>query len=203
MLAVVAGALISCGGSNYHYVKSSSDRTYMRIPADWTLYDEDALLKSSDDSAEAKAAFKKMTWSVAFDADPSPSLEHILTQAHHPTGLVQVRTLTPTQRDSFSLADLRKLLLPFDPLSDDAQSSGEVEVLDAKEIKRDGGLHGWEFLLNIPAEDGKIVKWRQIALTDAGITKVHVLAISCDATCYDANEDTINKVVESWKVKKR
>lgn len=203
LLAAGAVLLVGCGGPDYHYVKSSSNLTYMRVPGDWTLYDEDALLESSDDSEEAKAQFKRLTWSVAFDADPSPSLEHILSQADHPTGLVQVRTLTPTQRDSFSLADLRRLLLPFDPLSDDAQASGEVEVLDAEEIERDGGLHGWEFLLNLPTEDGKYVKWRQIALTDAGVSKVHVLAISCDAACYEANEDTIDKVVDSWKVKKR
>lgn len=203
VLAVVAVVQAACGGPNYHYVKSTSNRTYVRVPGDWTLFDEDALLESSDDSVEAKAQFKRLTWSVAFDADPSPSLEHVLSQAKHPTGLVQVRTLTPTQRDSFSLADLRRLLLPFDPLSDDAQASGEVEVLDAEEIKREGGLHGWDLLLNLPGEDGKYVKWRQVALTDAGVSKVHVLAISCDAQCYEANEGTIDKVVDSWKVKKR
>lgn len=203
LLAAAAVLQTACGAPNYHYIKSTSNRTYVRVPADWTLYDEDALLKSSDDSQEAKEQFKRLTWSVAFDADPAPSLEHVLSQSEHPTGLVQVRTLTPTQRDTFSLSDLRRLLLSFDPLSDDAQASGEVEVLDAAEIKREGGLHGWEFLLNLPSEDGDYVKWRQIALTDSGVTKVHVLAISCDAKCYEANEDTIDKVVESWKVKKR
>lgn len=200
-----AGAVLlgGCGSPNYHYVKSTSNRTYMRVPAKWTLYDEDDLLESSEDSAEAKAQFKRLTWSVAFDADPSPSLEHILAQSDHPSGLVQVRTLTPMQRDAFSLSDLRRLLLPFDPLSDDAQASGEVEVLDAKEVQREGGLHGWEFLLNLPGEDGDYVKWRQIALTDASVSKVHVLAISCDAECYDANEGTIDKIVDSWKVKKQ
>ena len=203
LLGAGAALVVGCGSPNYHYVKSTSNRTYMRVPANWTLYDEDDLLEGSDNSAEMKAEFKRLSWSVAFDADPSPSPEHILAQANHPTGLVQVRTLTPIQRDSFSLSDLRRVLLPFDPLSDDAQSSGEVEVLDAKEVKREGGLHGWEFLLNLPGENGEYVKWRQIALTDASVSKIHVLAITCDAECYEANEGTIDKIMDSWKVKKR
>ena len=195
--------LAACGAPDYHYVKSTSNRTYMRVPSDWTLYDEDALLESSDDSEESKEEFKRLTWSVAFDAAPDPSLEHILSKTSHPTGLVQVRTLTPSQRDAFSLADLRRLLLPFDPLSDDAQMAGEVEVLEAREIKQDGGLHGSELLLNLQTEEGELVKWRQVALTDAGVSKVHILAISCDVECYKANEGVIDKVVASWKVKKR
>lgn len=203
--AVVAAcvALAACGGPEYHYVKSSSDNTFVRVPSKWTLFDEDELLEDSDDSPETKSRFKELTWSVAFDAAPKPSLDHLLTPSDHPTGLVQVRTLLPAQRDAFTLADLRSLLLPFDPLSEDAQATGDVEVLDAKEVRRPGGVHGSELLLNLRSEDNKLVKWRQVALTDSEITKVHVLAISCDEDCYTANEGVIDRVVDSWKVTER
>lgn len=203
VVVVCAIALVACGGPRYHYVKSTSDHTFMRLPSKWTLYDEDQLLKASGDSAEAKQQFKQLTWSVAFDASPRPSLDHILTQAGHPSGLVQVRRLLPSQRDTFSLADLRSQLLPFDPLSDEAQTNGDVEVLRSTEVKRSGGLHGSELLLNIKTPTGDLLKWRQIALTDAGVSRVHLLAISCDATCYAANEGVIDKIVASWKVKER
>lgn len=195
--------LSACGSPKYHYVKSTSDRTFMRVPSKWTLYDEDALLEASDDSTESKQQFKRLTWSVAFDASPKPSLDHVLSQSAHPSGLVQVRTLLPEQRDTFKLADLRSLLLPFDPLSDEAQTAGDVEVLDLKEVTRPGGLHGSELLLNIKSADGDLLKWRQIAVTDAAVSKVHVLAISCDDKCYAANEGVIDKVIASWKVKER
>ena len=205
MVAVLAAsiALAACGAPKYHYVKSTSNRTFMRVPSEWKLYDEDELLAASDDSAESKEQFKKLTWSVAFDASPKPSLDHILSQTSHPSGLVQVRTLLPEQRDSFKLADLRSLLLPFDPLSEDAQTQGDVEVLDLKDVRRDGGLHGSELLLNLKSADGKLLKWRQIALIDAAVSKVHILAISCDDACYSANEGVIDTVVDSWKVKER
>lgn len=191
--------LAACGSSEYHYVKSTSDRTFMRVPAKWTLYDEDALLESSDESPESKEQFKELTWSVAFDASPEPSLDHILTVSDHPTGLVQVRTLLPAQRDAFSLSDLRSLLLRFDPLSEEAQMNGEVEVLETKEVEQDG-MHGSELLLNLKTPEGDLVKWRQIALIDSAVSKVHVLAVSCDEECYAANEKVIDTIIDSWKV---
>lgn len=200
--AAVAAALVggACGGPEYHYVKSTSDRTFVRVPSDWTLYDEDALLESSDESPESKEQFKELSWSVAFDASPKPSLDHILTVSDHPTGLVQVRKLLPGQRDTFSLSDLRAVLLRFDPLSNEAQD--DVEVLESKDITR-GNLNGSELLLNLKTGDGDVVKWRQVALVDSALTRVHVLAISCDDECYSANEGAIDAVIDSWKVTER
>jgi hypothetical protein len=202
-LAVAGGlALAACGAPEYHYVKSTSNKTYVRVPSKWTLYDEDALLESSEQSDEYKTQFKRLSWSVAFDASPKPSLEHLLSGSDHPTGLVQVRTLLPSERDSFSLSDLRSLLLPVDPLSEEARTSGDVEVLESNDVKREG-LHGNEMLLNLKTPEGDLVKWRQIAVVDAAVKKVHVLAVSCDTECYAANEDVIDKVVDSWKVMER
>lgn len=203
VVAACALALAACGGPNYTYVKSSADQTFMRVPAQWTLFDEDDLLADVDDSAEAKARFKKLTWSVGFDAAPKPSIDHILSPARHPSGLVRVRTLQPDQRDTFKLADLRSLLLPFDPLSDEAQTSGQVEVLDVKELRQGDGFHGSELLLNLRFSDGAVMKWRQVALMDAAVRKVHILAISCDQKCFEANEGAIDRVIDSWKVKER
>jgi hypothetical protein len=77
-----------------------------------------------------------------------------------------------------------------------------VEVLESKDIKQDG-LHGGELLLNLRTPEGDVVKWRQVALVDPAVKKVHVLAVSCDTECYAANEDVIDSVVASWKVKER
>ena len=198
---VAAGAVVlaACGSPRYHYVKSTSDNTFMRVPRDWTIYDEDQLLQSSEESPESKEQFKQLSWSVAFDASPKPSLDHILTVSDHPTGLAQVRRLLPGQRDTFSLSDLRSVLLRFDPLSNEAQLEGEVEVLESRDVQR-GGLNGSELLLNLKTEDGALVKWRQIALIDSAVSKVHVLAVSCDAECYEANESVIDSIIDSWKV---
>ncbi len=202
-MAAVAVALAACGAPKYHYVKSSADNTFVRVPQDWKLFDEDQLLAISEESPEAKAQFKALTWSVAFDASPKPSIDHLLTDAGHPAGLVQVRRLPPRQRDTFSLAELRSLYLGFDPLAGDMGDSGDVEVLQAKEVTRPGGFHGSELLLNLRTESGKLMKWRQVALMDSQARKVHVLVVSCNIECYEAHEEEIDKVVESLKVKER
>lgn len=202
MMIVAAIVLAACGASRYQYVKNSAQRTYLRVPGKWKLFDEDQILKNSEDSAEAKNSFKEQSWSVGFDASPTPSVRNVLSAARHPTGVVQVRTLTPAQRDTFSQSSLRSLLLPFDPLSDEAAQTGDVEVLGSREIDR-GGLHGSEFLLNLRTKQGGMIKWRQIALVDSRVSAAHILAITCDVECYKANESEIEKVVASWKVKER
>lgn len=183
-------------------MKNSSEGTYVKVPQEWALFDEEAITKGLDQSREAKDAYNRLAWSVAFDAAPSPSLEHILSpSADHPTGLVQVRTLSPEERDGFSLSNLRSLLLEFDPLGD-SQAPG-IEVLGSRDVDRPGGLHGNEFVVNLRTSEGTRVKWRQIALVDSAVRKVHVLAISCEDDCYAANEKVIDQVISSWQVKER
>lgn len=202
---VVATALVAsaaCGSPKYHYVKSSSERTYVRVPRDWALFDEEEITKGLDQSREAKEAYKRLAWSVAFDAAPSPSLEHVLSpKAAHPTGLVEVRTLSSAERDGFSLSTLRSLLLEFDPLGEGGAPG--VEVLGSRDVDRPGGLHGNEFVVNLKTTEGTRLKWRQIALVDSAVRKVHVLAISCEDDCYAANEKVIDQVISSWQVKER
>ncbi len=202
LLVGVLVAAVACGSPKYHYVKSSAERTYVRVPHDWTLFDEDQLASGLTESPEAKEQYKRLTWSVAFDAAPKPSLDHVLSLSlsDHPVGLVQVRTLLPEQRDQFSLASLRSLLLDFDPLGSDHQA--DVEVVASRDVER-RGLHGNELVINIKNPGGEVLKWRQIALVDSGVRKVHVLAISCDAECYVRNQKVIDQVVSSWKVKER
>ncbi|HSH61536.1 MAG TPA: hypothetical protein VK988_18200 [Acidimicrobiales bacterium] len=202
LLATSLIASASCGSPKYHYVKNSSERTYVRVPHDWALFDEEEITKRLDQSREAKEAYNRLTWSVGFDAAPRPSLDNILSpKADHPTGLVQVRTLSPEERDEFSLASLRSLLLEFDPLGERGTSG--VEVLGSRDVDRPGGLHGNEFVVNLRTTEGTRVKWHQIALVDSAVRKVHVLAISCEDDCYTANEKVIDQVISSWQVKER
>lgn len=201
MVAAVLSA--ACGTPDYQYVKSSSDRTFVRVPEGWQLFDEDELLSSSNESPEAKENFKNLSWSVGFDSRPEPAAATLLEASPFPTGLVQVRTLLPSQRDGFSLADLRSLLLPYDPLGDEAQEGGQVEVLWARAAEQKGGFHGSELLLNLKTPEGELVKWRQVALLDSRVQKVHLLVISCDVKCYDEHESVIDGIVQSWKVEDR
>lgn len=202
--AALTTALVfaACGGPEYRYVKNSSQHTFFRVPHEWKVFDEDQILQNTDDSEEAKSNFKQASWSVGFDASPKPSVKNVLTAADHPTGLVQVRNLTPAEHDTFSQSSLRSLLLSFDPLSAEAAQTGDVEVLGTREVDQ-GGLHGSEFLLTLRTKEGGMIKWRQVALVDGRVRRAHVLAITCTLDCYNKNEGVIEKIMSSWKVRER
>lgn len=202
LIMVAALALASCGSSDYRYVKSSSDKTFFRVPHEWKIFDEDQVLQNSDDSEEAKTSFKQNSWSVGFDGSPKPSVKNVLSAASHPTGLVQVRSLAPAERDTFSQSSLRALLLPFDPLSPEAAQAGDVEVIGSREVDQEG-YHGNELLVNLRTKEGGVIKWRQIAMVDSKVSRAHVLAITCNVDCYEQHEDVIETVISSWTVKEK
>lgn len=182
-------------------MKNSAQQTFFRVPNEWKVFDEDQILQNADDTEEAKSSFKQASWSVGFDASPKPSVKNVLTAAKHPTGLVQVRNLAPSERDTFSQSTLRSVLLGFDPLSEEAAQTGDVEILGTREVDQ-GGLHGSEFLVNLRTKEGGMIKWRQIALVDAKVSRTHVLAITCTLDCYQKNDSVIEKIMSSWKVRK-
>ena len=75
--------------------------------------------------------------------------------SEHPIGLVIVRNLTPSQRDSFSLSQLRTAILTTDPLSDDT-----VSVNKYTDVARKAGFHGSELELSMTLPDGTRAKRR-------------------------------------------
>ena len=75
--SILAGALLlaACGSSGFNYVKSSEDRTFFKVPDDWELYDNDALLDAakSDLSEEELEQVRQTQWAAVFDGHPSPA----------------------------------------------------------------------------------------------------------------------------------
>ena len=104
MLLLVAAplALAACAGSGYHYVKSSEDKTYFKVPENWHLYDEESVLGAlegalSKDEIDAR---RDTTWTSVFDADPDPSLNHVASrQPNYPVGRAIVQPLSPEVAD--------------------------------------------------------------------------------------------------------
>ena len=213
---VIALMAAACTPSGQRYVKNSSDGVYFKIPDDWELYDEDAILefREGDLSPGELDSLRETGWQVFFDAAPRPTLEHsaeLLTD--HPNGQARVLELDADERDIVSMQALRNLVFPLDDLIEVDPSL--VEIIDAKEINQDGA-HGVQFVYNIDSQvpalisggeldPGKrrFVTFNQAALLDDANRKLYSLVISCEVSCYDENKGTIDDVVESWTVKDR
>ncbi len=71
--------LAGCGAPEYTYVTNSADRTYLRIPHSWQPIDERALDEAiglDPTDTEQQNGF----WLQGYDADTTPSADHLLGQ---------------------------------------------------------------------------------------------------------------------------
>ena len=203
-LAVAAGALLlaSCAGTGFRYVKSSETNTYFKVPQEWRLFEEDEIFEhgGSRISPQQQEAAKRGQWIVAFDADPEPSLSHLLeSTATNPSGFAKVRVLSDRERETYSLSSLRNSVYPIDTLEDQGQ---EVEVLSSEDVVTDGGLRGIRIVYNLE-QDERFLTVNQTSLVDPSTRLLYVFAIGCEANCYVQNEEVIEEVVDSWTVKER
>jgi hypothetical protein len=201
VIVLAAGlALSACSGSGYTYVKNSETNAFFKVPEDWTLYDEEAVLAGQDLSPQrAQVQSEALRWLMAFDAHPDPSLDHLLdVESGHPAGFVLVRALNDEERDIVSLGLLRNFIFPVDDLAE----QGRAELLEQEDLVLDGGLHGTRLLFNVQP-DGDFLTVNQTGLVDPETRLLYVFAIGCEADCYISNEDLIEEVVSSWTVRER
>lgn len=204
-MLVAAAALLatSCAGSGFRYVKDSSSTAIFKIPSGWEVFEEEQILTSADivASPQAKEAFAAATWMVAFDADPSPSLDHLFifaNAADDPTGFAQVRPLGLEERDAFSLADIRNALFDVDG----SQSGAQAELLSSEDLLLDGGYRGLHVVFNV--QDGEtFLTVNQVGLVDPGTSTLYLFAIGCEAKCYLDHQGDIEEVASSWTVKEK
>lgn len=197
---MLTGALVlaACGSSGYHYVKSSEDRTFFKVPADWELYDNEALLDAArSDLSDAELDEVRQTqWATVFDGHPTPALAHVANKAPgYPVGRAIVQDLSPESADGVSLMSLRNLFYEIDTKLEEETA----EVISYEPVERDGGFHGSHLVARLTTASGDIVV-NQIALLDQATTKVYALAVACSVKCYDDNESEIEQVMDSWTV---
>jgi hypothetical protein len=201
VLVAVAGILVAgCAGSGYHYVKNSDDKTYFKVPDKWRLYDEKTIIDrlGGNLSAQEKRAQRVGAWQVAFDGNPQPSLRHLADAgAPYPSGIAIVRQLTFDDADSTSLQSLRNYFFDIDGALD-AQAA---TIRQYRNLQFDGGFHGIRMVAELQLEGGSVIDINQTAVVDQETSKVYLLLVTCDRTCYTKNRSAINSVVDSWTIK--
>jgi hypothetical protein len=203
MTAVLAGAVLvaGCAGSGFNYVKSSSDRTYFKVPDKWTLYDEGDIVDQlgGDLTEEQKESEIDGAWQVAFDAHPNPSLRHFTnTELQHPFGFATVRPLDFDAADNTSLKSMRNYFVDIDT----ARENDNAEILEYEDLSFDGGFRGIHMVANLSGENG-VTTIDQTILVDQDTSKVYTLFLRCSSSCYERNQDDIKKVVDSWTVREK
>lgn len=198
-LVLASGVLAAaCASSGYQYVKNSDDQNYFKVPDGWKLYEEDAVLKRLDLSPRELEIERETTWRVSFDANPKPSLKHLeQIFPSHPTGRALVLELDQESSDTVSIQSLRNLFFDFDT----AYQQDQATALEYEPLELDGGFRGIHIVAEITdPKKGKVLVFNQKTVLDQRTTKLYTLVVSCEASCYEKNQDKIEKIVDSWTV---
>jgi hypothetical protein len=202
------GTLTACGTPGYTYVKNSGDKLYFKVPAEWSRIDQGALdgeQFADPDSATAEVQ-KALNWSVAYDADDSPSPRHIFgPRAAEPVVYARVQRLPPDDRGTVSFDSMRDLLLPVTTtarqtaLQQGVQLTG-FELLADEVINPEDGLRGVHSVFNYNVS-GTLQTFDQTVLANDDASKVYLLLVRCSAKCYRERTDEIKPITKSMTVK--
>jgi hypothetical protein len=218
----------ACSGPRYEYVRNTALRTAFKVPSRWTLFNKQTLL-GLPPGPQASTP-DPIRWLVGIDADPEPSVAHVLhpstLDTDYPQGLALVQEFSFDDRDQLSIKGLRDYLFPVTGLLQDPNSARVISYDD--HIDRHGahGVHvvfafrasalqsagaadttapqGLQRALLGGSGAGLLspdyVAVNQLALVDPETSRIYFIAVLCSAQCYDRNRSDIQSIVDSWTV---
>lgn len=195
------GLAAACGGSGYQFVENDDLGVYAKVPDDWTIYDEESLFPDdSDRERERRAA---MMWMRTFDASDEPSVEGSqAVGSGDPTGVVQVRLLTPQEREQVNVSTLRSLANNGqDPVqAARAEPRGDTQIVTDEPVDFEGGFHGVHTVF-AKGQGANISVFDQTAVLDPTNTVLYLFVVTCDERCYfETSHDEITEIVDSWTI---
>lgn len=204
--AVLALATVACAGSGYQYVADQDTQTYFKVPDDWRLYSQNELTTQSGPiNNEFRDAQNPTLFLQAFAANAdAPVADLPNAGADFPNGFTLVRTLSPTERDGFSLGAIRNLVFPLDQLAQDNPDS--VVLFDAKDISTAQGMRGTQLIYSLRQSTDAVrqfdrsVTVNQTGMIDQLTQQVYLFVVFCTSDCYQRNKTAIDQVVQSWTV---
>jgi hypothetical protein len=198
---LVAVMVAGCGAPQFTYVGNSSVNTFFKVPYSWHKIDNASLEKTLSSGGSSGA------WSVAYDGGTAPSAAHIFSaQISQPFALAIAGQLTSTESNQISYNGLRDFLLPVTSAArSSASKSGfpltGFQLLRNAILAPGQGVHGVRVTFDYKYPDGSIDTFDQVAYLNAEATKVYVLMIHCQTSCYSRNLDEINTVMTSFTVR--
>jgi hypothetical protein len=208
-IALCAGVLVAgCADSGYQYVTNKDQGAYFKVPDGWELFDlaDEEERDAPPDRAEAVDLGGPEPWRIVFDAAPDPSVDHLREASpEHPVGIAEVAPITTRAiRDGVDLAALRAMALggQADPVALLEQGDPNIELVSFEDITTEDGFRGNHIVVNLKLEDGSFRTIDHIALLDAATTRMYRFVVTCSAACYLENRAEIERIMDSWQIRK-
>jgi hypothetical protein len=204
---VAAGVILAgCGSlSGYQYLhhrQSSGSLLYFKLPSGWTVFDQQQIIDAANGQLNKSQVqqIEGSGWLTTFVGSSRASVaESTLINGSSPSGIVEARQLSAQDQDNMSFSTLRTELLPSDPIN--PPNPNPYQVLSYSTFTRPGGLRGNKMVVDIKDQSGAVSTFNQVAMVDSQTEWLYLIAVSCKASCYAANQGLINQVIESWNVK--
>ncbi|KJF17989.1 hypothetical protein [Acidithrix sp. C25] len=199
--------LSACGSSFgfYNFKSAAGADMYFKVPSNWTDFGPRQVFSTTQTtiSQSQLSAIETGNWANVFTAQKISNIANLNgVFSNQPFGISQATKLSASQRDTFSLAGMRKLLLPVDPLSSSNTYSGATYSSQSySEFVTPSGMRGSKMLVYIKQAGKPTAVLDQVAEVDSGTNWVYLIGVGCDLTCYKANKATINVIVNSWNVR--
>ncbi len=201
ILALVA---VACGGGGSETITfTDPDRlSRFQMPETWNLY-QLAELSSLDDlpfDEQVQGYGFPAISSIGFDGGPVRDVANLtadLTEADYPIGVMSVRQVGEVQKDLLSRAMLTQSVLPYYGLANSQEITKE-------DFSFGNGFDGVRVLVvfqdDATADQGVAYL---ISVSNDDDTRMYSMIAGCSRECFVANQETIEKVVDSWLVNKR
>jgi len=228
LVAAVASLAAACAPSRYSFESNKALGVYLKVPASWRSVSQDELFPlyaqgDKQPSPEAYDVLKQVVWERAWDSSRTKDVSHfVLGGADAPVARASVRALTQEQHDTVSpetlknltvgaysqdLKDFKELLrnpgtselvsADFVPLEDKLLTPGP------KSAVRDGYSGVRQLFEARNTSDQSLYVIGFIGILDDAHTRLYTLTVHCNRACYVRYEGDIQKVLDSFTVRKR
>jgi hypothetical protein len=176
--------------------------TKFEIPESWHVYELSELSALEEvpfDEQVQGFSFPAIS-SVGFDGGPVRDVANLaaeLPAAEFPIGAMSVRQVGEVEKDLLSRAMLTQSVLPYYALSNS-------EEIIKEDFSFGNGFDGVRVLVafqdEAATEQGVAYL---ISVSNEDDTRIYSMIAGCNRECFVAQQETIEKVVDSWLVNKR
>ena len=199
----ISFGLVSCGSPSQNYVSYKDDGVYLAVPKTWSEISPESLAtqeaKSTATGASERAAAVK--WQIAFSTDKSVTASDVFSiqNSNNPIVFLRIRSLSAVERNLVSLNSLRDVIVPLSSWIDGALKIPVFTLLEDGELTEKGasGIHS-RFIFG-PAE-GEPQTLDQSVLLSPDRNTLYVLVARCSKTCFEQNQEVLDKIVASFRV---
>ncbi len=227
VVVTMACLLSACSPSRYEFASNKPLGVYLKVPTSWRAVPQDDLLPlyaagEKQPSPEGFDILKQVMWERAWDSSKTEDLNHfLLGGAAAPVVRVAVRSLTTDQHRSMSLDTLSNLTLgtytlEMKGLTELLRNPGTSDLagadfipLEDEELKpgpksnlRDGYVGIRQLFEARTVADKSLYVIGFIGIVDNARTRLYSMTVHCNRMCYVRNEGAIQKVLDSFTVRK-